>query len=268
MTDPGILLAHLTRPVIVDLFCCEGAGSRGYDLAGFDVVGIDLFKYTDDDGKRRGFSQSRYPYPSAQMDALLALRILIAGGFIDLTDGRRLYLWQIAAFHGSPPCQAYSITANSHDVQHPMLIAPLRDLLEQTGKPYVIENVEGARSHLVDPVTLCWGDFYDDGSVLDDDGTPLRMERHRLFESNVPIPQPVHRKHDTAVQVAGSYGGARNDKVAARTIRKGGYVPSRAVQQRLLGVDWLTVGGMYQCLPPVYTEHVGRALMAVIRPNG
>lgn len=251
----------MNRPLLLDLFCCEGGASRGYDQAGFDVVGVDLFKYTDDQGRRRGFSRNRYPYPSIQMDALDALRYLISDHLIPGYFGRPpVWLEDVSAIHASPPCQAYSITKNGHAVEHPQLIEPVRDLLESIGKPYVIENVVGAP--LLDPVTLCWGMFHDAGSVIDTDGTPLRMERHRLFETNWGLAAPAGRhEHDTAVQVAGSYGGARRDKVEARTIRHGGYVPAKEIQQQLLGIDWMTETGMHQALPPVYTRFIGRQLL-------
>lgn len=250
----------MNRPLILDLFCCEGGASRGYEQAGFDVVGIDLFKHTDDQGRRRGFSQKRYPYPAHQSDALLVLDDLNHGFRRTFNDGRLIGWRDVAAIHASPPCQAYSITKNGHDVEHPQLIEPVRNLLAATGKPYVIENVVGAP--LLDPVTLCWGMFHQAGSVIDTDGTPLRMERHRLFETNWGLVAPAGRhEHDTAVQVAGSYGGARRDKVEARTIRHGGYVPAKEIQQQLLGIDWMTETGMHQALPPVYTRFIGRQLL-------
>lgn len=231
------------RPRLLDLFCCEGGAAVGYHRAGFDVVGVDLFKYKDAAGRTKGFSQKRYPFESHQADALEYVK----------AHGHRF-----DAIHASPPCQAYSITKNGHNVSHPELIEPTRDALIATGRPWVIENVEGAP--LLDPLTLCWSMFREAGSVIDDDGTPLRMERHRLFESNVALVAPRADHHDRSVQVAGSYGGARRDKVEARTIRHGGYVPSKAVQQQLLGIDWMTEGGMHQSLPPLYTEWVGLQL--------
>lgn len=161
--------------------------------------------------------------------------------------------------HASPPCQAYSITRHGHSVTHPELIEPTRDALVATGKPYIIENVAGAPLH--DPVVLCWSMFHEAGSITDDDVTPLRMERHRLFESNVPLRAPGACRHDKSVQVAGSYGGARRDKTEARRVRHGGYVPSKAVQQRLLGIDWMTQHGLHQSLPPAYTEYLGAQLI-------
>jgi DNA (cytosine-5)-methyltransferase 1 len=220
---------------LLDLFCCEGGAARGYMDAGWDVTGVDLV----------GRFARRYPGTFIHADAL---------------DYVRDHGHEYDAIHASPPCQAYSITRHGHDRRHPELIEPTRLALAATGRPYVIENVVGAPLH--DPLMLCWSMFREPGSVLDLDGTPLRMERHRLFESNVPLAAPRACRHPRDVQVAGSYGGARRDKVEARLIRKGGYVPHRDVQADLLGIDWMTQHGMHQSLPPVYTEHIGIQLAA------
>lgn len=162
------------------------------------------------------------------------------------------------AIHASPPCQRYSHgTVAGHAHKHPDLIGITRDALVATGLPYVIENVP--RAPLRDPVTLCGSMFALE--AIDDDGTPLRMERHRLFESNVLLYPPSVCDHDPRVRVAGSYGGARRDKDEARLVRKGGYVPSKAVQYRLLGIDWMTEAGLYQSIPPAYTEWLGAQLL-------
>lgn len=245
------------RPKLLDLFCCEGGASAGYRRAGYDVYGVDLFEE---------FTQRRYPFPSVRMDALAALGALLAGKPLVFThpDGvmQTLLLSDFAAVHASPPCQHASAGTRAMrsrgDKRHPQLIAPTRELLRATGLPYIIENVEGA--DLVDPVMLCWSMFYEAGTVENEDGVPLRMERHRLFESNVLLMVPDQCRHPRDVQVAGSYGGARRTIAGAKE-RSGGYVPSKAVQQRLLGVDWMTERGMYQCLPPVYTEHLGGHLL-------
>lgn len=244
----------------LDLFCCEGGASRGYADAGARMAGGDIFKYIDSEGKRRGFSQKRYPYVSMQADWRVVLE-----------------RWgQHADFiHASPPCQRYSITNAARQAEYPDLVGPVREALQATGKPYIIENVIGAP--LLDPVELCGCMF--NLTATDTDGTSLHMWRPRRFESNFLIEQPrpgnyvlprskstmaVHDPefHDPRHQVAGSYGGARRDKVEARDERHGGYVPSKSVQQELLGIDWMTIGGMHQSLPPVYTKYVGEQLIA------
>lgn len=219
----------------------------GYHRAGFDVTGVDLFKHKNAKGKTVGFSQKRYPFRSHQADAIEFVK----------EHGR-----EYDVIHASPPCQHASIATSSLDrSEYPRLIEPTREALIATDRPYVIENVAG--SALLNPLMLCGSMF--DLTAIDDDGTPLRLERHRLFESNIQwlaAPRPDY--HDSRVRVAGSYGGARRDKYEARHVRHGGYVPSVAVQRRLLGIDWMTEGGMHQSVPPSYTEWLGKQLMAHI----
>jgi DNA (cytosine-5)-methyltransferase 1 len=252
----------MPRPKLLDLFCCEGS-ARGYDLAGFDVYGIDLFGTI-----RGGFSRKRYPYPALTGDAVTALEYLVGGHSFPFDDGGLLGLDNFAAIHASPPCQHASAGTRAMrakgDDRHPALIEPTRELLRQTGLPYVIEKVKGAA--LIDPVVYCGTEF--GLRAIDDDGTPLEMWRHRLFEASWPLYGRTGCQHGLyAAQVAGSYSGARRDKDEARNVRHGGYVPSKRVQQELLGIDWMTERGMYQALPPAYTEWIGRQLLAHVRPE-
>lgn len=105
--------------------------------------------------------------------------------------------------------------------------------------------------------------------TFDNDGTLLHLQRHRVFESNVPLTAPGPCVHPRGAQWAGVYGGARKDKVEARTVRKGGYVPPDAsVQSALLGgVPWMTGKGRRECIPPVYAQRVGTQLRAVIEAS-
>jgi DNA (cytosine-5)-methyltransferase 1 len=248
----------MSRPKLLDLFCCEGGASMGYHRAGFDVYGVDLFE---------DYSQKRYLFPSLKGDALDALDKVIDGGWLVFErhfEGnvfeQIVSAGEFAAIVASPPCQHASAGTRAQDrSKYPRLIEPTRELLIQTGLPYVIENVKGADLH--DPIMLCGSTF--GLRAIDDDGTKLEMWRHRLFESNLPILDNGGCLHGLySKQVAGSYGGARRDKDEARNVRNGGYVPSKRVQQELLGIDWMTERGMYQSIPPVYTEHIGRQLIA------
>jgi hypothetical protein len=77
------------------------------------------------------------------------------------------------AIAGGPPCQFGSeLTPISHRSKHPNLIPATRELMIASQKAYIIENVEGARGHLINPVMLC-------GSMF---GLPIW--RHRYFENN------------------------------------------------------------------------------------
>lgn len=269
------------RPKLLDLYCCEGGAARGYDMAGFDVYGVDLFTAIEG-----GFSRKRYPYPSVQGDVLLVMAALVAGDSALFTTLNRmdpvcrLGLDDFAVIHASPPCQHASAgtrAMRAHgDDRHPALVEPTRDLLRETGLPYVIENVKGAA--LRNPVALCGCMF--DLTARDADGLPLRLERERLFESNMDILAPRPCDHDPDVWVAGAYGGGRKakrlpgetlaevaprDRHEAKYVRKGGYVPrSMPVLQALLGIDWMTKGGMNQAIPPAYTEWIGWQLRVAL----
>jgi DNA (cytosine-5)-methyltransferase 1 len=263
---------------LLDLYACQGGAGVGYERAGFDVYALDIeVKHA-----------KRNPHPFHNGSALDALDTLLAGDSIAFNgkDGTitSLHLDDFDAIHASPPCQGYSIATAGNPTarrKHQRLIAATRDLLEATGLPWVIENVEQARAQMVDPMMLCGRMF--GLETADEDGELLVLDRHRLFESNVPLQAPEHPRHGSQ-QVGGVYGGSRRaksvdgstptpaqDRHAARYERGGGYVPrSREVQQRLLGIDWMDQYGMYQSLPPVYCEWIGSQLLnaaAAIRPD-
>lgn len=220
------------RWLLLDAFCCQGGGALGYARAGFEVVGVDVRP------------QRRYPFTFVQADAL---EYIAEHGH------------EFDVIHASPPCQRYSITRHTHGKEHPDLVGPTRDALEATGRPYVIENVVGAP--LRDPLMLCGSEF--NLTATDDDGTPLRLERHRLFESNVFLTGNGGCRHDPRVAVAGSYGAGSRTRAAARA-RHGGYTPGKHVREELLGIDWMTLHGLAQALPPVYTEFIGHQLIDAI----
>lgn len=266
---------NVTRPGrrfrVLDLYCCEGGAARGYMDSGAEVYGVDMIARF----------ATRYPGAGFHVgSAIEALATLLAGGTVPFVrrDGRtiELGLADLDVIHASPPCQGYTIATAGNPAaraKHERLIAATRELLILTGLPWVIENVEQAMSQMRDPLVLCGRMF--GLQAEDEDGLLLVLDRHRLFESNVPLTAPAHPRHG-AEQVAGVYGGSRRakrlpgetladvaprDRHEARVERGGGYVPrSRRVQEALLGIDWMTQHGMQQSLPPVYCEHIGRQI--------
>lgn len=135
----------MTKPKLIDLFCCAGGAGYGYHLAGFEVVGVDINPQPD------------YPFKFIQADALTFP--------IDGFD----------AVHASPPCQQFTAYRRGREEKVGAtalnLIPQTREKLISSGLPYVIENVPGAP--LENPIQLCGSSF------------GLDVRRHRLFESNV-----------------------------------------------------------------------------------
>lgn len=228
------------RMRLLDAYACEGGATRGYQRAGFHVTAVD----TDKNRLRRNPADVKV--------------IGDAVAFIE-EHGREYHV-----IHTGPPCQRYTRGNVYRDTsKYPDLIGATRDALLAVGVPYVIENVPDAAPLLRDPVVLCGSDF--SLTTVDDDGTLLHLQRHRLFEANWGLAPPgTCTPHGCGItgQVAGAYGGARRDKHEARNVRKGGYVPRARILRPLLGVPWMTQAGIYECLPPVYTECIGAQLAA------
>ena len=231
----------MRKPVLLDLYCCQGGASQGYADAGWFVLGVDK----DD--------QPRYPFPFLKMDALEALLRLSRGEMLTFIQPNGVPLFvhisDITAIHASPPCQAHTKAWKLQKNDHPKLIAPTRELLIELGLPYVIENVEEARNELIDPVLLCGESF------------EIETYRHRLFETNWPLIAPEHPKHM-----------ARTTKMG-RPPRPGEYMhivgnfSGVEKARQVMGMPWANRDGLREAIPPAYAEYVGRQLLAEVRPH-
>ena len=214
-------------PRLLDLFCGQGGAGMGYYRAGFQVIGIDIAP------------QPRNPFRTYQRDALWYVR-----NFGDMFD----------AIHASPPCQRYSDLAkrNGNAEDWPDLVGPVRELLEATGKPYVIENVEGAP--LRRDVVLC-------GTMF----PGLRVIRHRVFESNVEMDQPPHSKHPlvfTHDKRKAHYGKLDQDTSFVQVTGGGNCSIKNA--REAMGIDWMDKHGLNESIPPAYSEWIGRQLLQAV----
>lgn len=212
------------KPRLLDLFCCAGGAALGYNRAGFEVVGVDLEP------------QPNYPFRFIQADALTLDR-----KFLALFD----------AIHASPPCQSYSDLAkrNGNADAWPRLIDPVREMLIQSGLPYVIENVEGAP--LRNPTVLC-------GTMF----PGLRVLRHRLFETNFHVLAPPHGKHPlchTMDKRKAHYG--KTDDMRDFVSVNGGGNCSVAAARDAMGIDWMTKDELNEAIPPAYTHFIGKQLL-------
>jgi DNA (cytosine-5)-methyltransferase 1 len=209
---------------LLDLYCKAGGASKGYAEAGFEVTGIDIKK------------QKRYPYTFIQADCLEILK--------DLD-----YLRTFDVIAASPPCQTHSATKHLRVAQGKTtdkvdLIPQTREALIASGKPYVIENVPGAP--LINPVQFC-GSYFG-----------LKVRRHRLFESNLPL-VGSGCKHKEQGRPVGIYGSMRDE------IPGGGHTAKTIEQAReAMGIDWMIWGELVEAIPPIYTYEIGKQLILMI----
>ena len=225
----------MQKPKILDLFCKAGGAAKGYADAGFDVVGVDIVP------------QPNYPYRFIHMDAI---------EFLKTQD-----LAEFDAIHASPPCQKHSKCQQLSKArnggqygEHLDFISQTRDLLKAIGKPYIIENVEGAP--LQSPLSLYGSQFEN-----------LYTQRRRLFESNISLkaPEKKMQRHKTPtagngigedgwISICGS-GGVRGMN-AKQIVLYWGFA--------LGGIDWMTREELAEAIPPKYTEFLGRQLISHI----
>lgn len=225
------------RPLLLDLFCGAGGAAVGYHRAGFDVVGVDIEP------------QPNYPFAYYRHDAIAFLRQAVKPP----EPLNPWYSWgDLAAIHASPPCQHHTTLAkgnNANQGDYPDLVDTTRQLLIETGLPYVIENVPSAP--LRNPIKLC-GEMFG-----------LDVIRHRLFESNMPLMQPPHPRHRG--RVAGYRHGTRFDGPYFAVYGTGGAKGSLAEWQQAMGMPWAqTKAEIREAVPPSYCEFVGTQLLDAI----
>ena len=137
----------------IDLGCCAGGASMGLSRAGFELLGVDIEP------------QPEYPFRFIQADAL------------EFDFSAADFVW------ASPNCQPFSVGTAGIRKQgkvYPDWLPQIRQRLQQSGLPYIIENVPGAP--LLNPIRL-WGQQFG-----------LSLVRCRLFESNLLLlaPPPPH----------------------------------------------------------------------------
>jgi DNA (cytosine-5)-methyltransferase 1 len=225
----------MTKPYVLDLYCCQGAASRGYELAGFEVMaGVDIDP------------QPKYPYAFERWDALATLDEIVQRGELVL-HGRP------ALIHAAPPCQAKTKCQKIQGREHPKLIGPTRELLIATGIPYVIENVVPESralddDPLKDPIMLCGAMF-----------PGLNTYRHREFESSLPLVAPTHSEHKHPTVKMGRPLAEGDWYHAVGNFSNVPYV------KRNMGVEWMTRDGIRECTPPVYTQFIGEQILKEIR---
>lgn len=215
------------RPRLLDLFSGAGGAARGYQEAGFHVTGVDIENQPNYAGDEFW-----------KADALW---------FLETVDPSQFDL-----IHASPPCQAFSThTPKANKPGHPDLIEPTRRLLQATGRPFVIENVEGAP--LNGYLKLC-------GSMFG-----MQIQRHRMFEiEGFPVMSLAcnHKQWERSspYTVTGHADGDSYDR------RSGGkYLGFRdtAHAKELMGMPWAqTTREVTEAIPPAYTRFIGEQFLA------
>jgi len=222
---------------VLDLYCCGGGAGYGYELAGFDVVGVDI-----------------EPQPKHRGEFFLS----------DAIEFVKSYGHEYDLIHASPPCQEYSTASMQFRLagkEYPDLIVDTRDALIKCGKPYVLENVPN--SPLINPIELC-------GSMFG-----MRTYRHRLFETNWPLiapPHPVHKcrsakmgravKDSEFIQYVGHFSGVKMVQEMTGLYWLGQKELAQSIPPqytRFIGIEFLRLANSAECRQ--IPEMIGNAIL-------
>lgn len=172
----------MNKPRMLDCYCGGGGATKGYQRAGFYVVGVDI--------------KSQPHYIGEEFYRADALEYIREHGH------------EFDVIHASPPCQRFCDgTPMNRRMGHPDLISATREALLATGKPYIIENVRHAP--LRADIVIC-------GCQV---GLP-RIRRIRHFETNqqlfVLLPPCQHEQF--AITVTGHGTTSGNRKTLGRNV--------------------------------------------------
>jgi DNA (cytosine-5)-methyltransferase 1 len=234
----------MSKPRLLDLFCGAGGATRGYQEAGFYVVGVDIKDQPNYCGEE-----------FIRADALEWLRNAQEPGY---------WLPAFDAIHASPPCQAFTQMSarwrgrGTKADDHLDLLTPTLELLRGLETPWVVENVPGARNHMRSTVTLHGGMF------------GLGVHRPRLFESNVLI---LAGRSAQCIGPIGVYGTKPDGRTTYRYRNNGNYKGKSLIRaaksieeaSEAMGIDWMTWGEIREAIPPAYTQAIGTFLMAEVK---
>jgi DNA (cytosine-5)-methyltransferase 1 len=221
-----------SKPVALDLYCCQGGATRGLQDAGFYVIGVDI-----------------EPQPNYCGDEFIQADVITYLGEVLFGPNVRDLGERPALVHASPPCQARTKAQKIQGREHPALIAPTRELLRELGVPYVIENVVAETpaldtDPLKDPILLC-------GTMFG-----LRTYRHRQFEASFPLTAPEHPRHERRQVKMGRPIGPDDFYQAI------GNFSGVEIARQDMEVPWMNRDGIRECIPPAYAEYVGKRFLA------
>lgn len=217
---------------ILDLCCGEGGAAMGYKLAA-DALGIPV-EITGVDIHPKKY----YPFNFVLADAV---------------EFGQVNAHKFDFIHASPPCQMFSnATAfmRAKGKTYPEIIGPIREIIETSGKPGVIENVPNAP---IRPDVKLWGDLFHLGVI-----------RERWFELigwwMLSPERPAKRgsvKNGDYVTITGNAAYRNYKQLPVGWRPKFDQGTALKTWQYAMGMSWVKSDtGIAEAIPPAYTQYI------------
>jgi DNA (cytosine-5)-methyltransferase 1 len=121
------------------------------------------------------------------------------------------------------------------------------------GSAFIIENVASTKKMRL-PLELCGASFGLGATCRD--GVYRHLERHRKFESNLPLMSPgCACPKRQPVGVYGTGGGGQMTR---------GYKAHPEEAREAMQIDWMRVEDICQAIPPAYARYLGEQALELI----
>lgn len=212
---------------VLDLYCGAGGSTRGFQIVGCNVTGIDS-----------------KPQPHYVGDDFIRKNVL---------DVDPKWIRGFDFVIAGPPCQHYVPMA--HRYSHPNLINPTRDLLKEAGVPYVIENV--MTSPIPRWIVLCGTMFTSLRVMRHRKFEPsLGLQIKQLYH----IPKGEHPRVFSFDRRERRLQGLDPDDPDVYITVAGNNASLHAMSEAM-GINWMTRPEIAQAIPPVYTTYIARQVM-------
>lgn len=207
----------------LDLFCKAGGASRGLQLAGYHVTGVDIKP------------QPRY-----------------CGDEFIQADAMKFPLDGYDFIWASPSCQGHTEMNNDKSKWDQSQLGSVIRRLKKHGGRWAVENVMGARRVMgPDAVCLCGSAF---GLGANYKGKFYQLQRHRLVLASYPIQAPGCAHTEPVVGVYGGHARCRAANHGGR--RTSDPWDHMAMASKAMGINWMTLGELSEAIPPVYSNYV------------
>lgn len=243
------------KPIAVDLFACQGGATEGLQKAGFSVVAVEI------DPRQAKHNPAEEVIVGDWKEELGRLMAIIGD--------------EISFIWASPPCQQFTRAMGGHSRDpYADYIDECREVLNATGKPWVMENV--VECPLIDPVILNGAMFSLEVTFTPvpsknwDGPAPVPMtvylDRPRKFETGGGFKLPAPPAEDPTLKLRGvGYSASGHGLTKGQRPKFQGATSINSIHPELFGTThYMGREGFRESIPPAYAKWIGEQFLSSV----